>query len=106
MCLIGTAVAAPPPDADPALHDWFERQRSVSGAWCCDISDGHILSGDAWRSAGSSYEVQIDGRWYSVPDDTLRDPAGGPNPTHQAIVWYRKIGGRVVISCFAPGLEL
>ena len=26
-----------------ALHDWFEKQYSVEGAWCCDVSDGYLL---------------------------------------------------------------
>lgn len=94
-------MAAPPPDADPRLHAWFERQYSVAGAWCCDVSDGHILRNDEWRIVDGHYEVVISGRWQVVPDSALRDPKGGPNPTGAAIAWYRN--GH--LSCFAPGFS-
>jgi hypothetical protein len=33
--------AAPPPNADPQRHIWFERQRSIVGTWCCNTADGY-----------------------------------------------------------------
>lgn len=105
--MVATAVAAPPPGVDPAspTHHWFEAQHALSGAWCCNVSDGHLLDDDAWRSNGASYEVRIDGRWYPIPSDALRDPRGGPNPTGKAIVWYTENEFGVLIYCFAPGFE-
>jgi hypothetical protein len=96
------AFAAPPPDADPALHEWFERQYNVNGGWCCKESDGHILSDDDWRIVGVGYEVRIDGTWYDVPATAYRDPVGGPNPTQHAIAWWSP-GEPIVIYCFTPG---
>ena len=89
------ALASPPPDANPDLHAWFDRQHAVSGAWCCNLE---------WRSTGDAYQVLIGGEWHQVTPDEIRDPAGDPNPTGQAIVWYRQYdGGFLKIYCFAPG---
>jgi hypothetical protein len=101
-------VSAPPPDADLSgpLHAWFDRQHNVRGGWCCQLADGHILEGDDWRIVGAQYEVRIAGRWHRISDDKLRDPAGGPNPTGKAVVWYVVVGEVVAIYCFAPGVEL
>lgn len=105
--------AAPPPgtDMDGPLHHWFDTQHSVTGAWCCRVSDGHVLADKDWRQAWGRYEVHVEGRWVPVPPDALRDPHGGPNPTNSAIVWYLvggdEAGGAswVNIFCFAPGFE-
>jgi hypothetical protein len=97
--------AAPPPDADPQLHAWFETQHSVAGAWCCNVADGFVLTDNDWRHAGGHYEVRIAGQWQPVPPDAIRDPAGGRNPMNGAIVWYRQSGEDVRIFCFAPGFE-
>jgi hypothetical protein len=103
--LASDAVSAPPPNADPALHAWFDRQRNVRGILCCSIADGHILSDEEWRTNGGFYEVYILGEWRQIQPSQLRDPAGGPNPTGRAIVWYT-VRERVIIYCFAPGTEL
>jgi len=99
--------AAPPPSTDlnSPMHAWFERQHSVAGQWCCDIADGHILSESDWRASGGGFEVRINGRWVPVPSHALRDPAGGPNPTGNAIVWYSVSGDLPTIFCFAPGWQ-
>lgn len=100
--------AAPPPgvDLNSSIHIWFEHQHSVSGSWCCDVADGHILGASEWRVSGTHYEVLIDQIWYRVPATSLRDPSGGPNPTGQAVVWWSRVGDEMVIHCFAPGNEL
>jgi hypothetical protein len=37
---IGATVAAPPENADPALHGWFESLKQPgSGVSCCSIAD-------------------------------------------------------------------
>jgi len=99
--------AAPPPDAkaDGHLHSWFEHQHSLTGDWCCNVADGHILAATEWRSSGDHYEVWIDHVWHAVPTAALRDPRGGPNPTGHAIVWWSKVGREMVIHCFGPGSE-
>lgn len=100
-------LAAPPPDANPELHGWFDRQYSVKGTYCCDVSDGHILDEEDWRSVGTGYEVRINGKWLAIPPDAIRDSKrGGANPTGHAIVWYRiDVTGTVTIFCFAEGFE-
>jgi hypothetical protein len=97
------AIAAPPPDADPALHDWFDGQHSVTGAWCCLLSDGHILDDSAWRQSGDGYEIRIDGAWVRVPPNAARDPKGGPNPTGAAVAWWIIRADGPHVYCFAPG---
>ena len=103
------AKGAPPPgtDLNSALHAWFDRQHNVKGGWCCRLSDGHILADDEWRATGNGYQVKIDGDWFDITPNALRDPVGGPNPTGHAIVWYLKHSGfGVSIYCFAPGTML
>ena len=58
------ALASPPPDANPDLHAWFDRQHAVSGAWCCNLE---------WRSTGDAYQVLIGGEWHQVTPDEIRD---------------------------------
>jgi hypothetical protein len=108
------ATAEPPPGINPdsPLHKWFERQHSIRGGWCCVEADGHILADTEWRqqpAAGSQqdshYEVQIQGSWYPIPQDTIRDTIGGPNPTGKAIVWYTIVNDSPIIYCFAPGVQ-
>lgn len=97
--------AAPPPDGTPDRHIWFENQHSVSGAWCCNVSDGHMLDDNEWRQSAAGYEARINGAWAPVPPDAMRDPKGGPNDTGKAIVWYTIGDDGVRIYCFAPGFE-
>jgi len=109
-----SSYADPPPGTDltSPLHDWFERQHSIAGAWCCDLSDGHILEDEDWRITSTSgnasgYEIHTAGRWVGVPTTAIRDTNGGPNPTGKAIAWYRldpEYGIRIY--CFAPGTML
>jgi hypothetical protein len=105
MSCIAVACAAPPPNPDPVLHQWFETQHSVVGSWCCDVADGFILADKDWHQDGDHYEVRIGGQWHPIPSEALRDPLGGPNPTGAAIVWYRGEGADLRIFCFAPGFE-
>jgi hypothetical protein len=97
--------AAPPPDTgrDVALHSWFEHQHSLTGDWCCNVADGHILDEAEWRASGDYYEVWIDHAWRVVPETAVRDPRGGPNPTGHAVVWWTKVGTEIMIHCFGPG---
>ena len=108
LCLIAAwAVhAAPPPGPLGPRHAWFAAQHSVSGAWCCNVADGHLLADDDWREDADHYEVRIDGAWHIIPATAIRDPRGGPNPTGRAIVWYAGSGDLIAIYCFAPGFQL
>jgi len=106
------ALTAPPPgtDLNTPTHVWFERQHNIRGQSCCANADGHILDDNDVRINGGSYEVQIEGVWYPVRPEALRDPVnGGPNPTGHPIVWYTRRNTFVpdlVIFCFAPGTLL
>ncbi len=93
----------PEAEVDPSMHAWFEAQHSISGAWCCDVSDGHMLADSEWRVIGEKYEVRINGKWIEILPGQLRDPSGGFNPTGQAVVWYVSGEWGVRIYCFAPG---
>jgi hypothetical protein len=112
MAASPAALTAPPPgtDLNSPTHIWFEQQHNVRGQPCCANSDGHILDDKDVRTRDGAYEVQIEGIWYPVRPDAMRDPLrGGPNPTGHPIVWYTRtfttLPG-VVISCFAPGTLL
>src|SRR5690348_12379793 len=89
ILVVPQCLSAPPPEADlnGPLHGWFEHQHSIIGNWCCKLADGYILNDADWRTAGGNYEVRIGRAWYRVPPTSVRDPAGGPNPTGRAVVW-------------------
>ena len=107
LLLCRAAYADPPSGTDLASpqHAWFERQHSKAGAWCCNVSDGHLLDDKDWRHGDAGYEVRINGGWEAIPSDALRDPAGGPNDTGHAVVWYRINEYGLKIWCFCPGYE-
>lgn len=114
LLLTTPALAAPPPgtDLNSPLHHWFHDQHSIKGLWCCDVSDGHILSDEDWRmklipagESDSGYEVRINNEWVPVPQSAMRDPNGGPNPTGHAIAWYLVNEYGATIYCFAPGWQ-
>ena len=67
--LLSPAVAAPPPNADPALAPWFQSLKQPgSGSSCCSISDCRI---EPYRQTAIGYEVLLDGEWIRVPDDKV-----------------------------------
>lgn len=105
VLLASTALAKPPPgtDLNGPVHHWFARQYPRSGAWCCNISDGHVLKNGDWKMGKTNFWVRIEGAWYKVPAHALVDPKGGPNPTGQPIVWYIYYDGAPHITCFCPG---
>ena len=74
------------------------------------MSDGHILDDEDVRTMHGMYEVQIDGNWYKVSPEAMRNPdKGGPNPTGHPIIWYRynsQYPNGVQIFCFAPGFSM
>ena len=103
---IALAKAPPGVDLTSPLHEWFEKQHSVTGRSCCGEADGHILADDEWRARGADgYEVLIDGQWYPTTASDLLREDGGPNLTYHAVVWYTKNDSYTNIYCFTPGWQ-
>ena len=98
--LSASSAAQPPPNADPALHQWFEGLRQPStGESCCSISDCQILRDGQWRQRGEGYEVSISGAWFKVPPKKVL--YRHDNPTGGAVLCHR--GG--VIFCFVGATQ-
>lgn len=98
----GAAFAKPPPNADPALHGWFQSLRQPkTGVSCCSVSDCHRLTENQWRMTPGGYQVEIGSRWVNVPQSHVlehqRNPSGG------AVACYDDV--RRVVFCFVPGQE-
>jgi len=90
---IGTADAAPPDDADPALAPWFQSLRQPgTGVSCCSIADCRLTE---YRSNAEGYEALIAGRWLAVPAERVLQNVD--NPTGRAVVCY--LPGRGIL-CF------
>ena len=49
LTIVNCAARAGGDWADSPLHHWFVGQHSVSGKWCCNVADGHILDNKDWR---------------------------------------------------------
>ena len=89
--MAGRAHARPPAGVDPAspMAVWFNSKTNTVGRSCCGLGDGEILEDNQVRTVGDHYEVMVAGGWHAVPHpgaDT--SPAGGPNPTGKAVVWW------------------
>jgi hypothetical protein len=79
------------------IRAWFKGVMAPNGVPCCDISDGHATEYDVRAGA---YWVPIEGEWMQVPSHAIiRDRS---NPVGQAVVWYVRHRGSIVISCFVP----
>ena len=81
----------------PDIRAWFKGVVAPNGVPCCDISDGHRTDYDV---RGGTYWVPIEGQWMEVPDRAIIRDRG--NPVGQAVVWYVRHGGSIIISCFVP----
>ena len=82
--LLGIAAsdAAPPENADPALHGWFESLKQPgSGVSCCSIADCRPTE---YRLLAGGYEAYVDTKWVHVPDDKVLH--GTSNPMARGIV--------------------
>jgi hypothetical protein len=100
---ISAAFAAPPPDADPSLSQWFQGLRQPgSGASCCSISDCHRLKEGQWRETASGYEIEIRGQWISVPRSRILNHVQD-NPTGGAVACYSE--ALRTVYCFVRGSE-
>jgi hypothetical protein len=81
----------------PDIRAWFKGVIAPNGVPCCDISDGHRTEYDV-REGG--YWVPIEGEWMKVPERAIIRDRG--NPVGEAVVWYVRHRGSIVISCFVP----
>jgi len=95
---VGTAHAAPPADADPALAPWFNSLRQPwTNALCCSIADCRPVES---RLNDGHYEALIEGEWRRIPDQLILSRSD--NPTGRAIAcWTRQVG----ILCFVRAPE-
>src|SRR5437868_15499920 len=84
-------------DVPADIRAWFRNVLAPNGLPCCDISDGHRTDYDVRSGA---YWVPIDGEWVVVPERAVI--RGARNPVGQAVVWYVRQHGSIVISCFVP----
>lgn len=97
--VMGTARAEAPPDADPALIEWFQAQHNKDGISCCGQGDGHLLDTNHWRAHGDGYQVLSGLGWIDVPPDNVVDLAR--NPTGEAVAFYIGDGSAIgTIFCF------
>jgi hypothetical protein len=85
-------------DVPDHVRKWFKSVIAPTGVPCCDISDGHRTDYDMREGA---FWVPIEGTWMQVPERAVIRDAG--NPVGEAIVWYVRHRGAIVISCFVPG---
>ena len=61
------------------------------------LRHGHRTSYDFREGA---YWVPIEGQWMAVPDRAVIRDHG--NPVGEAVVWYVRHRGSIIISCFVP----
>ena len=96
---IAASDAAPPDNADPALHGWFESLKQPgSGVSCCSIADCRPVE---YRLAADGYEAYLDTRWVHVPDDKII--RGMANPIARGVLCRSPISGTIL--CFVPASE-
>jgi hypothetical protein len=87
-------------DVPDDVRAWFKSVVSPSGVPCCDISDGHRT---AYDIRDGVYWVPIEGTWTEVPPRAVIRDRG--NPVGEAVVWYVRHRGAIIISCFVPANE-
>jgi hypothetical protein len=88
------AMAAPPPDADPALAPWFRELRSpASGIPCCDESDSRRTVA---QMVPYGWKAKTTNGWIFIPRRIILRV---PNPTGEAILCWTPNRGPI---CFVP----
>ena len=85
-------------DMPDEVRTWFKSVIAPNGVPCCDESDGHRT---AYDMRDGSYWVPIEGEWTRVPERAVIRNAD--NPMGDAVVWWVRHRGSVIISCFVPG---
>lgn len=94
------ALAAPPPDADPALAPWFQGLQSPSGASCCSLADCRPVDS---RVKDGHYEALTEAGWIAIPADKIIHPKS--NPVGRAVLCASPAQPDLIF-CFAPPLEV
>jgi hypothetical protein len=106
LALIGASVAVRAMDSGQfenvpePVRKWFKSVIAPNGVPCCDVSDGHRTSYDMREGA---FWVPIEGEWMRVPERAIIRES--ENPIGEAVVWYVRHRGAIIISCFVPGSE-
>jgi hypothetical protein len=107
------AFGAPPPNADPALRDWFQSLHIPgSGVGCCSVADCRPVK---YRQVGDHYEIMpMREQFPSLPDNVIGQWAGVPpaailenqsNPTGSAIACLQDLNDTLYIMCFIRETE-
>ncbi|WP_298103017.1 hypothetical protein [Bradyrhizobium sp.] len=81
----------------PDIRAWFKGVVAPNGVPCCDIADGHRTE---YNFHDGAYWVPIEGQWMQVPPHAVIRERG--NPLGEAVVWYVRHRGSIIISCFVP----
>ena len=90
---------------DPQTHREDGRVADAKnrlGGQCCRGDDFSLA--DAWERDVKGYRVQIDGRWYDVPESAYVTSVR--NPYAEAIVWVFEHDGKISIRCFKEGVSI
>ena len=87
-------------NVSPQVRAWFKSVIAKNGVPCCDVTDGHRTECHMREGA---YGVPIEGVWMQVPEHAVILDAG--NPVGDAVVWYVRHRGAIIISCFVPGSD-
>ena len=90
---------ARPPDNSVLIYSlWFESlYQPATGLPCCSISDCRQTES---RIVGSHYEALVEGKWLTVPPETVVERSD--NPTGRAVVCWLPWSG---ILCFVEPPE-
>jgi hypothetical protein len=92
----GSALAAPPPNANPEWREFFRGlKENETGASCCDISDCRVTRSRA--GANGWQAVNQLGEWVDVPDAKILTHRH--NPTGEAVMCWLPHRG---VICFLP----
>lgn len=86
--------------SSPEISRWFNSLKDANGASCCDISDGHVLRSNEFRTAGDYWEVRLNDSWVRVPPEKVLHNVD--NPMGSAVVFHNNYG---TIFCFVRPAE-
>jgi hypothetical protein len=85
---VGAALAHPPANFDPQMHQWFESLKQPgTGMGCCAESDCKVLADKEWHQTAEGFAIKFNGAWVPVPPEKVLD--NQPNPTGGPVACYR-----------------